>query len=267
MYFFGKMKDAEHEKDSIEADYRKESQNFESQPKWREALESKRNKKRGEYAKALSNYERAAREAEPLLRQLTVPQQPPTPAGPTLDEDEVRRMIRAELRQQKEFVRFQDIDNEMKMVERKLRRDLDSDVRKTMSGELRNYTEKREVVRLAEQIREISSRARQSSVSSDTSREMDQRILAQAREIESLKADLAKLANQHTLELVSLKDKVVVLQKEKSRSQPKRIQMPGASGHDIVKVHIVGTVLIVGGIGARESPGSHQRSVRYNPRS
>ena len=228
------MKEAEQEKRLADGEYQKQSQYFENNSKLRAAVEARRSKSERTLSIARSDYAKAAREAEPLLRQLS-----PESPSEMIDEETIRRIVQAEL---KEFVMFRDLDKEMDKLygdlERKLQKKTPSEVRAVVNQELKNYTHKSEFDRLTDQVKGMNVRTRQMSVSSDTSRDIDQRIGAQARDMESIRTELAARIAQQGKEIISLRERINNLQKDAALQQSQRIQMaPGTKSDDIVKVY------------------------------
>ena len=232
-YRYGKMKDAEQEMRLADGEYRKQSQHFDNNSKLREAVEARRSRSERALSTAQSDYTKAAREAEPLLRRLSSE----SPTAIT-DEETIRKIIKTEL---KEFVMFQDLDKEVDKLydrlERKLQKKTPAEVRGVVNQELKNYIHQSEFDRLADQVRGMNVRTRQLSVSSDTSRDVDQRIVAQARDMETIRTELAARTAQQGKEIISLKERINNLQKDGTLQQSQRIQMArGRKLDDIVKV-------------------------------
>jgi hypothetical protein len=230
-YQYGKMREAEQEKKFADGEYHKKSQYFESNPKLRETLESRRMRSERNLNNARSDYTKAAREAEPMLRQLCA-ESPPTSAT-AVDEETIRRVVQNELR---DYVRYRKMDQELATVERKLQKEFSSDVRTMVSKELKNYTHRSEYDRLVDQVRNLNVQGRHTSVSSDTPREVDQRIIAQAREVENIKSELTTRTNQQSQEIASLKDRIDGLQMEPSFQSRRGQTIPATNAEDIAKV-------------------------------
>ena len=227
------MKEAEQEKRLADGEYHKQSQYFDNNSKLREAVETRRSKSERTLSSVRSDYAKAAREAEPLLRRLSSE----SPSG-TIDEETIRRIIQVEL---KEFVMFRDLDKEIDKLhddlERKLQKKTPAEVRAVVNQELKNYTHTSDFDRLADQVKGMNVRTRQMSVSSETSRDVEQRIVTQARDMESLRAELTARTSQQGKEISSLRERIKTLQKDTPLKQPQRIQKtPGTKSDDIVKV-------------------------------
>jgi hypothetical protein len=226
------MKEAEQEKRHADGEYHKQSQYFDNNSKLREAVESRRSRSERTLSTSRSDYAKAAREAEPLLRKLSHE----SPSA-TVDEETIRKIIQVEL---KEFVMFRDLDKEVDKLydglERKFHK-TPAEIRAMVHQELKNYTHKSEFERLTDQIRGMNVRTRQMSVSSDTSRDVDQRIVAQAQDMESIRTELTAKTAQQGKELILLKERINNLQKDAALQQPQRIQMAsGTKSEDIAKV-------------------------------
>lgn len=228
------MREAEYEKKVADGEYLKQSQYFDNNSKLREVVESRRTRTERILLTTRTEYAKAAQEAEPMLRRLSSDY----PSGTSIDEDTIRKIVRAEL---KDFVMFQDldkeIDKEVTSLERKIQKRISADVRSMISQELKHYTQLADFEKLTEKVTEMSARGRQMSVSSDTSRDVEQRIVAQTREVENIKSELATRTNQQAKEISILKDRINSTQRDATAQQSRRTQMPpGTKSEDIVKV-------------------------------
>ena len=199
----------------------------------KETLESQRSKAENRLKVLRSDYVKAAREVEPILLRLN--SEPPSPKENNgLNEEAARRLVQNEVKNM-ERGHYRELDNEVGSTGRKIRQDLAHDIKLAVNKELKSYVPWAEHERLVGEIRNTNPRARQSSVSSDTAREYDQRIVAHAREIETLRSELTTRTNRQTQELSSLKDRVNSIQREPSLQR--RIQMSSPpKSNDILKV-------------------------------
>lgn len=226
------MREAEHEKRLAEEEYRRQSQYFENNMKLRETLETRRTRSERNLSNARSDYTKAAREAEPMLQQLC-DERSPTSAT-VIDEETIRRVVRAELR---DYVAYREMEQELKALGRRLQKEIPSDIRTTISKDLKNYTHRSEYERLMDQVKNMNVQGRQMSVPSDTSRDVDQRIIAQAREVENIKSELTTRTNHQSQQISLLKDRIDSLQMESSSQSLRAQAAPRTSANDIVKVN------------------------------
>jgi hypothetical protein len=227
------MKDAELERSLAEGEYLKQSQYFVNNPKLRETVESRRSRTERALNLTRTEYAKAARDAEPLLRRLAGD----NPSGAITDEETIRKIIRAEL---KDFVMFKDMDKETTNLERKIQKRISGDMRVVTNQELKGYTRLSDFEKLADQVRGMNVRSRQRSVSSETSREVDHRIVGQAKEVENIKSELVTRTNQQAKEISILKDQINSMQGDTTALQSRGIQMaPGTKSEDIVKVYFL----------------------------
>jgi hypothetical protein len=233
---YGKIRDAEQDLKHIEGNFQKQAQYFDSNPRMKESLESQRSRAENRLKALRSDYVTAAREVEPILVRLN--SEPPSPKENIgLNEEATRRIVETKVKDL-EHILFRGLDSEIDNAGRKIRQDLSHDlardIRTAVNKELKSYVPRTEHERLVGEIR--NPRGRQSSVSSDTARDYDQRIVAHARELETLKAELTTRTNRQSQELSSLKDRVNSIQKEPSLQR--RIQTsPPAKSDDILKVY------------------------------
>jgi hypothetical protein len=199
----------------------------------KETLETQRSKAENRLKVLRSDYVKAAREVEPILLRLN--SEPPSPKENIgLTEEATRRLVQNEVKNM-ERGHYRELDNEMGSTGRKIRQDLAHDIKLAVNKELKGYVPRAEHERLVGEVRKTNPRARQSSVSSDTARDYDQRILAHAREIETLRSELTTRTNRQTQELSSLKDAVNSIQS--GPSLQRRIQKsPPPKSNDILKV-------------------------------
>ena len=204
-YQYGKMRDAEFERSAAEGEYLKQSQYFVNNPKLRETVESRRSRTERALNSTRTEYAKAARDAEPLLRRLSGD----NPSGAVTDEETIRKIVRDEL---KGFVMFKDMDRETASLERKIQKRISGDMRAVANQELKGYTRATDFERLADQVKGMNVRNRQRSVSSETSREVDHRIVGQAKEVENIKSELVTRTNQQAKEISILKDRIDSIQ-------------------------------------------------------
>jgi hypothetical protein len=199
----------------------------------KETLETQRSKAENRLKVLRSDYVKAAREVEPILLRLN--SEPPSPKENIgLNEEATRRLVQNEVKNM-ERGHYRELDNEMGSTGRKIRQDLAHDIKVAVNKEMKSYVPRAEHERLVGEVRNTNLRARQSSVSSDTTRDYDQRIVAQAREIETLRSELTTRTNRQTQELSSLKDRVNSIQS--GPSLQRRIQVsPPPKSNDILKV-------------------------------
>jgi hypothetical protein len=227
------MRDAEHEKRLADGEYSKQSQYFENNAKLRETLEARRMRSERSFSNARSDYAKAAQEAEPMLRHLYAESSPTSATA--IDEETIRRVVQNELR---DYVRYRKFDQELTAVERKLQKEFSSDIRAAIGKELKNYTHKSEYERLVDQVKNLNvhGHGRHISVPSDISRDVDQRITAQAREVENIKSELTTRTNQQSQQISLLKDRINSLQMEPSFESQQAQTTSGTNADDIVKV-------------------------------
>jgi hypothetical protein len=234
-YTYGKMRDAEQEKRLTDGEYQKQSQHFDNNLKLREALETRKNKSDRIFQTARSDYNKAALQAEPILRRMT--ESPPPPISNTIIDEAVRKAMRREL---EKFPSFREMHGALGDLEDKIVKRTGNDIRAEVKRELRDYTHSSEFRGLSEQVRDLTLRGRQTSVSSDTSRDKDYRTGAHPREVENARQELSSRQQDQGREIASLNDRLNTLhtqQKEIMVQQNRRIQMPtGARSEDIVKV-------------------------------
>jgi hypothetical protein len=166
------------------------------------------------------------------------------------DEESIRRIVRAEFREEirerrnrgDDFVSYRSLDSKLTDFDRKQQSRLSADIRAAIHKETAGFARKDDVEILSDKVKGMNPRERKTSVTSDI-RETDQRIVAHAREIESLKAELAARTNRQRQEFSSLKDRVDGIHKESAAQQTSRIQIRGAQTDDIVKVCLKSTNL------------------------
>jgi len=229
MYTYSKMRDAEEEKKAAEADYQKFAQYFEINPRTKEAVEMRRSKVERTLMQARSEYGKAAREAEPLLRELASP----PPVVPAVDEEMIRQLVEREIRERK-LVTLRIFDEELDKWERKLENLWMKDIRRGTEG----FALRSEQDRLWMQVNNLGSRQRQNSVPSDGSRDVDQRILSHSREMDHIRAEIAAKARQHREDIASLEKSVSALQAQTNDKSSSSVQMgPGATLGDLLKVY------------------------------
>jgi hypothetical protein len=237
-YQYGKMKEAEHERRLADLEYQKQFQHFENNVKLREAVEARRNKMERLLQNARSEYARAARESEPLLRRLN-----PEPSSPDTTEDSARTILQKEL---KGYVRFRDMDDEIHKIERKIQNDLPRDVRGLVGREMKNYTHKNEYDRLAEQVRNLSVRGLQQSESRDPSRprDVDSWIATNSPDLETLKTDLTTQTSRLNREMSSLKEDLASMQKDVLKLRFERMESePEPRPEDIPMANNIANVI------------------------
>jgi len=234
-YTYGKMRDAEQEKRLADGEYQRQSQHFDNNHKLREALETRKNKCDRIFQTARSDYGKAAQQAEPILRRMAEPA--PPPINTTFIEEAVRKVMKREL---EKFPTFREMDDSLGNLERKIAKQTGIDIRAEVKRELRDYTHSSDFRGLSEQVRDLKLRGRQMSVSSDTSRDKDYRIDAQAREVENVRHELSSRQQEQGKEIARLNDRLNTLhtqQKDILVQQNRRVQMPpGTRSEDIVKV-------------------------------
>ena len=222
------MKEAEHDKRLVDIEFTKQSQNFESNPKLREVLEARRSKSERVLNTTRSEYAKAARETEPLLRRLSNENQ---------SEALARKIVKAEL---DDFVMFRDLDREMEVqlnnLERKLLKRIPAEAR-IVVNEMKGFALQSDFDKLEEQVKGMGAKRRPASESSDDSRGFDH-IVAQGREVANLQKDLVSRTTQLDSEIISLKEKVNNMQKDKTLELSRRMQMtPVTKSDDVVKVY------------------------------
>jgi hypothetical protein len=234
-YTYGKMRDAEQEKRLTDGEYQKQSQHFDNNLKLREALETRKNKCDRIFQTARSDYNKAAQQAEPILRRMT--ESPPPPISNTIIEETVRKVMRREL---EKFPSFREMHDALGDLEGKIVKKTGNDVWTEVKRELRDYTHSSEFRGLSEQVRDLTMRGPQMSVSSDTPGDKDYRGGAPAREVENVRQELSSRQQEQGREIASLNDRLNTLhtkQREIMVQQNRRIQMPtGTRSEDIVKV-------------------------------
>jgi chromosome segregation ATPase len=214
-----KMKDAENERKQIMDEWTKNEQYFNTHPKIKETFEGRRQKYESTYNNARDDYQRAARQTEPLLRQIeALEQQLPR------DKD-IRKIFEQEFKKQPRFVTPALLKEQMD--------DLWRDVaKKSKNMEDIAYEHKTDLDRLSVEVKNLNlnPRSRQESASSETSfREVEARLQPK---IDNVRKTLNN-------EVRSLNEKVDKLQKEKdTAAQPqRRISLtPTAKAEDIVRV-------------------------------
>lgn len=270
MYEFGRVKEAQHELDQAKGDHARQQQYFENNPKLKEALETRLKKADRNVNSALLEYAKVARDTEPMLREFASER-----GGERIpDEESIRRIVRAEVRDEirerrhrDDFVSHRSLDSKLTEFDRKQQNRLSADIRAAIHKETAAFARKDDVEILSDKVKGMNTREQRTSVTSDI-RETDQRIVAHAREIESLKAELTARTNRQNQEFSSLKDLVDDIQKDSAAQQTSRIQIRGAQTDDIVKVCLKFYKSdAIGGISAGKSPRSHQRSVYHYSRS
>ena len=233
-YTYGKMRDAEQEKRLAEVEYQKQYQHFDSNHKLREALETRKNKCERVFQAARSDYNKAAQKAEPILRRITEPV--PTPVNKTLIEDSVRKVVEREL---ETFPTYREMKEDLGKLERKMKQCL-IDVETEVDRQLRDYTRSSDFSRLSDQVKDLTLRGRQMSVSSDNSRDMDHKLGAQAREVENLRQEWSSQQQKQRKEIASLNDRLNTINRQHKEivAQPTgRTQMaPGTRSEDVAKV-------------------------------
>jgi len=238
MYHYSRMKDAEHEVRSADGDYYRQQQYFEANPKLREQLELRKSKTERNFSTARTDYTKAAREAEPLLRRLNTENIPPRESAPSrVDEESVRKVVQQEMRiTERTFVRFRDLETELDMVRGKLARELvKQDDLKVM---LKKYALWHEHEKLVEQVRELSLRGRQRSVSSDNSRDLDQRLV-QNREFDQVRAEFKTKTDQLGTEVAMLKGLFNNMHKDSDVQPGRRTKQDGnAKPEELAKVRL-----------------------------
>jgi hypothetical protein len=233
MYQYSRMRDAEYEVRIADGDYSRQQQHFEANPRLRETLESRKSKTERNFTTARAEYTKAAKDAEPLLRRLNMETvNPPKDLSPRLDEETIRKVVQHEIRStERTYVRFRDLEVELETVKAKLAREFarQDEVRQL----LKKYTWRSDHEKLAEQVRGLSVRGRQTSVSSDTSRDLDQRLV-QNREFDQVRAEFRGRTDQISNELTMLKGLFNSMQKDPPgrRTQLDRNMNSG----DIIKV-------------------------------
>jgi hypothetical protein len=221
------MKEAEHEKKLADAEFYKQSQHFDNNLKLREAVETRRTKSDRTLQSTRTEYAKVAREAEPMLRRIS-----PDETTATNEDERVRKILAAEVKEL-HLVRYRDLEKELRTLSTKWR-----DFRDLVNRDLDDFPRKGDLDRLADQVRSMNLRGRQTSVSSDTSRDVDRRIVAQAREVENLKTDLVARMKEMVKEISLLKDRVNSMPKDASSQQSQPIQMgPGTKSDDIANVY------------------------------
>lgn len=233
MYQYSRMRDAEYEVRMADGDYQRQQQYFDGNPKLRETMESRKTKTERNFSTARADYAKAAKDAEPLLRRLNTENIPPKDLSPRLDEETVRKVVQYELRSlERTFVRFRDLEAELDKVKAKLAREFSrpDDVKQL----LKKYVWRTDFDKLSEQVRALSVRGRQASVSSDTSRDLDQRLV-QNREFDQIRAEFRGTTDQLTSELAMLKGLFNSMQRDHNLQPGRRIQMD-AKSEDVVKV-------------------------------
>jgi len=229
------MRDAEQEKRLADGEYQKQSQYFESNHKLREALETRRSKCDRAFETAWSDYTKAAQIAEPILRRIA---EPAPPINDAVIEDVARKVTK---RQLNDFPTFREMGDAMEKLERKTSKPPLADIRTEVRREMRDYTHSSDFKRLSDQVRDLSLRGRQPSLSSDTPRDMDPRLGAQARDVENLKQEFSSRQQEQGREIASLNERLNTLntqQREIMEQQNRQAQMaPVTRSEDIVKVY------------------------------
>jgi hypothetical protein len=235
MFQYSRLKDAEHEARNAEGDYARQTQYFDVNPKLKETIEYRKNKSERNYSTVRADYARAAKEAEPLLRRLNMETMPPKDTS-RLDEEMIKKTVQQELRAtERAFVRFRDLEIELETVNKKLFREFARmDDVKSM---LKRYAFRNDHENLAELVRGLSAHARQASVSSDTSRDLDQR-LAQNREFDQLTAEFRAKQDQLSNELTILRGLFNSLQRGLNSQPSRRLSLGNGKSNDVVKVLI-----------------------------
>ena len=232
MYQYSRMRDAEHEARNAEGDYVRQAQHFDFNPKLKETLEYRKSKSERNYSTVRADYARAAKEAEPLLRRLNMETVPPKDSS-RVDEEMIKKAIQQELRiSDRVYARYRDLEIELDKVNKKFSREFARmDDVKSM---LKRYAFRNDYENLAEQVRALNAHARQASVSSDASRDLDQR-LSQNREFDQLRAEFRGKQDQLSSDLTSLKGLLNSMQKDKLQSD-RRISVENGGPDDVLKV-------------------------------
>jgi hypothetical protein len=134
------------------------------------------------------------------------------------------------------FVRFRDLEAELDMVIGKLARDfVKQDDLKVM---LKKYALWHEHEKLVEQVRELNLRGRQRSVSSDNSRDLDQRLV-QNREFDQVRAEFKTKTEQLGTEVAMLKGLFNNMQKDFNEQSDRRTKQDGnAKPEELAKVRL-----------------------------
>lgn len=234
MYTYSKMRDAEQEKKSAEGDYQRQSQYFENNVKLKEAMESRRIRTERNFMVARSDYTKAAREAEPLLRELT--SGAPENQSPAVKEDMVLDVVEKEIRDRK-LVNFRMLDSELDKSERKMDAKWSQDLRTAITRETKNFALRTDHDRLAEQIRALNVRGRQGSAASESPREVDHRIVAHSRELDQIRLELASTQQQYTSDMSALAKQLQTLAGQFGNQHSPRVRMnSGAKPEDLIKV-------------------------------
>jgi len=230
MYTYAKMRDAENEKRAADGDYQKFSQYFEDQPKTKEALESRRTKVQKNLVQARAEYEKAAREAEPLLRGLTSPPRV-HPPPPSVNDETIRQLVEREIKDRR-LMTIYGFDDEIYKAQRKMEGKWTDDLRR----ELKGYALRGEHERLSSQVSALSVRQRQQSVSSDGSRELDHIVASNKRDIEHVRAEFASKTTEYHQEVNALKTQLSALQLKVNRHSTQPQVNSEVKPQDLAKV-------------------------------
>lgn len=234
MYQYSRMRDAEHEARNAEGDYARQAQYFDINPKLKETLDYRKSKSERNYSTVRADYAKAAKDAEPLLRRLNMEPVPPKDP-PRVGEEMIKKAIQQELKTtDRAFARFRDVEIEVDKVNKRFSREFArmDDVRSM----LKRYAFRNDQDSLAEQVRALNAHARQTSVSSDASRDLDQR-LSQNREIDQLRAEFLGKQDQLSNDLNILRGLFNGMQRDKLQSS-RRISLGNGRSDDVVKVLI-----------------------------
>jgi hypothetical protein len=221
MYTYGKMRDAEKERKTAEIDYQKFSQYFQANPKAKEALDARRTKVERNLSAARSDYVRAARGAETLLRDLKYAS--PAPSRPPLGDEIVRQMMEREIREH-QLITQRDLNQDLHEVQ-KLQ---EVKWRELIRKETRPFALRIDVDRLIGQVGGIDARQRQASVSSEGSRDVDHLVLSSKKEVEQVRSDFESRISGYEQEISELKQQLSALQLQANTRQP--IRPPKSSG-------------------------------------
>lgn len=215
-YKYVKMKDAENERKQMMDEWTKNEQYFNTHEKLRETFDGRRQKYESTYNNAREDYERAARQTEPLLRRIEEREELPK-------EGDIHDIVFQELKNLPRFVTLSSLKEQLDGLWR------DVNI-KTKNIEDTAYIQKREFERLSAEVKNmnLNPRSQHWSVLSETN----------FREVETrMQPKFDNVRKSLNNEVRSLSEKIDQLQKDTNAQPQRRIPLsPVAKAEDIVRV-------------------------------
>jgi hypothetical protein len=218
------MKDAQTDRDTVERDYKMQSQHFAINGKLKEVMEDRKSRAE-QYLKNLQDeFAKVAQEAEPLLAKIHKQTDTSTPISTAINEDDTKRLIKSELRaymsedemrkaiksELREYVRFRSLDTELD----NLKKDQDISNLRVLKKELKDFTRYDEHRRLSDQVQELQQRRRRSASVSEP--ELGPQLQAHSKEIENLKRETSERFDVQNMSLDEIKKGVIAIETDEA---------------------------------------------------